>query len=309
MFRLLDLFSGIGGFSLAASGVWGASLEIVSFCEKDSFCRQVLGKHWPDVPIVEDIKSMEGNYGTIDLITGGFPCQPYSVAGRKLGRADDRALWPEMLRVIGAVRPRWVIGENVAGIVKMELEAVCASLEVEGYAVWPVIIPACSVGAPHRRDRVWILAHAIGGRDGGRRDGDSAGVQCPLQIAGSDCDAADAERKSIGAGLCEGDPSGKRRGRSGNSDSQLDSDAVCDGLQGVREQRDGSGSDRLFCGEDAGWEKDWHEVAAEFCRVDDGVSHRVDRLKSLGNAIVPRVAEEIMRCIEVVDGFVCMPRI
>lgn len=157
MMRLLDLFSGIGGFSLAATWCWGDELEIVSFCEIDPFCQKILHKHWPAVPVVSDIKELHSEGQKIDIITGGFPCQPFSCIGKRKSKEDSRYLWPEMLRVIKEFKPRWIIGENVTGIIGLALEDVCTSLETEGYEVWPIIIPACAVGAPHRRDRVWFL--------------------------------------------------------------------------------------------------------------------------------------------------------
>ena len=160
MIKLLDLFSGIGGFSLAAH--W-AGIETVAFCEQDKFCQKVLKKHWPAVLIFDDIKKMRGDeVGTVNIISGGFPCQPFSVAGQRRGSKDDRALWPEMLRVIKEVRPNWVIGENVVGFVNMGLDDAIAGLESKGYEVQSFIIPACAVNAPHRRDRVWIVANANG---------------------------------------------------------------------------------------------------------------------------------------------------
>lgn len=158
--RHMDLFSGIGGFALAASWVWGAEHEIVTFCEKEEFPRQVLKKHWPNVPCNEDIFTLNGGeYGTIDLVTGGFPCQPYSVAGKLRGSKDDRALWPQMLRIIKESKPRFIIGENVANFANMELDSALSDLETEGYEVGAVIIPACAVNAKHRRDRIWIVAY------------------------------------------------------------------------------------------------------------------------------------------------------
>tara|TARA_R100000654_G_scaffold39457_1_gene65234 strand:+ start:926 stop:2023 length:1098 start_codon:yes stop_codon:yes gene_type:complete len=157
--RVLDLFSGIGGFSL---GLESVGMETVAFCEMDAFCQKVLKKHWPNVPIHSDIKELDGHEyrGAVELICGGFPCQPFSVAGEQRGAEDDRALWPEMLRVIREVQPTWVIGENVSGIINMELDNVLSDLEAEGYAAQTFVLPACSVDAKHRRDRVWIVAHA-----------------------------------------------------------------------------------------------------------------------------------------------------
>lgn len=167
--RHLDLFSGIGGFALAAESVWPDVEHI--FCDIEPFAQAVLRKHWPEAKIYDDIKKLEGGgLGTIDIVTGGFPCQPFSAAGQRRGKEDDRHLWPEMLRVIREAAPRWVIGENVGGLLTwnggMVLDEVYADLEREGYSVWAFVIPAAAVGAPHRRDRVWIIAHADGGTNG-----------------------------------------------------------------------------------------------------------------------------------------------
>jgi DNA (cytosine-5)-methyltransferase 1 len=157
--NVLDLFSGIGGFSL---GLERAGMRTVSFCERDEFCRAVLRKHWPDVPCFEDIRAIDadglGRLGRIDLVCGGFPCQPFSTAGQQRAHADDRYLWPAMREVIALARPAWVIGENVAGIIPLALDDVLADLEGLSYSARPFVIPACAVGAHHRRDRVWIIA-------------------------------------------------------------------------------------------------------------------------------------------------------
>jgi DNA (cytosine-5)-methyltransferase 1 len=156
----LDLFSGIGGFALAAR--W-AGIETVAFCESDEFCKSVLAKHWPGVPVIEDVRLLDGrNYKGVDLLTGGFPCQPFSEIGERKGAADDRYLWPEMRRIVAQARPAWVVAENVPGIVGMALDDVLSDLEAEGYATQALVIPACGVGANHRRDRVWIVANATG---------------------------------------------------------------------------------------------------------------------------------------------------
>jgi len=153
----IDLFSGIGGFALAAR--W-TGFRTVAFCECEPYAKRVLRKHWPDVPIHDDVRSFPGErYAGATLLTGGFPCQPFSLAGKRAGEKDDRFLWPAMVAVIEAVRPAWIIGENVPGIVTMELDRCASDLEAQGYAVWPVIVPACAVDARHRRDRVWIMAN------------------------------------------------------------------------------------------------------------------------------------------------------
>lgn len=155
--RLLDLFSGIGGFSYAAETLIGG-YETVAFCEMDEFCQKVLKKHWPQVPIYHDVRTLDATrLGRIDIVTGGYPCQPFSQAGRRQGEEDERHLWPEMLRIIKSCQPRYVVAENVAGHVTMGLDQVLTDLEDQGYTTRPIIVPACAKNAPHRRDRVWII--------------------------------------------------------------------------------------------------------------------------------------------------------
>ena len=181
-----SLFSGIGGFDLAA---WWLGWQNVFHVEIDPFCRHVLKTHFPFASQYNDIKKFKGGsyHGTIDIISGGFPCQPFSIAGQRRGREDDRYLWPEMLRVINEIRPTWVVGENVAGILSMVqpgmpvdlamqarlskedqeiiteheylIETICQDIERIGYSVQPFLIPACGAGAPHLRNRVWFVAH------------------------------------------------------------------------------------------------------------------------------------------------------
>jgi DNA (cytosine-5)-methyltransferase 1 len=154
--RHLDLFSGIGGFALAAQMVGG--IETVGFCEIDPWAQRVLAKNFPSVPIHEDVKTLNpNNYGPIDLITGGYPCQPFSYAGKRKGAEDDRHLWPFMLEIIKRARPSFVLSENVLGHVRMGLDRVLADLEAAGYSCGAIIVPACAKGAYHRRDRVWIF--------------------------------------------------------------------------------------------------------------------------------------------------------
>lgn len=182
--NVLDLFSGIGGFSL---GLERAGMRTVAFCEIDPYCRAVLRKHWPGVPIFEDVRKLKASdVGPIDLVCGGYPCQPFSTAGKRGGASDDRHLWPEMLRIIREARPRFVLAENVAGHITMGLDDVLSDLEAESYAWWAFVIPACAVGHRQRRDRVWVLADAMQGHEevardlpGGRREPE----QIPWDVA------------------------------------------------------------------------------------------------------------------------------
>ena len=159
MIKILDICSGIGGFSLGLEATGG--FDTVAFCEFDDFCCKVLNKHWPNVPIYKDLKEIGNDPERIiqefDLICGGIPCQPFSLAGKQKGKEDDRHLWPYMYEIVKSKKPTWVIVENVGGFVNVALDDVCLDLETEGYATQSFIIPACSVEAPHKRDRIWIL--------------------------------------------------------------------------------------------------------------------------------------------------------
>ncbi|UIO41650.1 DNA (cytosine-5-)-methyltransferase, partial [Brevibacillus brevis] len=169
--RMLSLFAGIGGIDLAAH--W-AGIETVAFCEIEPFCQKVLQKHWPRLPIFDDVRTINkqqliekgviGDERAIDIICGGYPCQPFSNAGQRLGEEDDRHLWPEMLRLIRELRPTWVLGENVDGHVTLGLDIVLSDLDKEGYTARAFIIPAAAVYAPHQRKRVFIVAHSTSER-------------------------------------------------------------------------------------------------------------------------------------------------
>ena len=274
----LDLFSGIGGFALAASWVWGHKHKVVSFCEQDGFCQKVLAKHWPDTPVNTDIHNLRGDeFGSVDLVSGGFPCQPYSVAGKQRGSEDDRALWPEMLRVIEEAKPRWVIGENVTGIISMELDKVLSDLESIGYETQAFVIPACAVNAPHRRDRVWILAHSESIRLQGLRF---------KRGSGEHSETHGASHEPAGAGS--------------NGDTWVVANSNSTGLEKLDtsaiSERQGLNTWIPF----EAW-SDW-PAQSPVCGRDDGISNRVDRLKALGNAIVPQVAAVIMRGIKNIEA-------
>ena len=256
--RVLDLFSGIGGFSL---GLERAGMTTVAFCERDPFCRSVLAQQWPHLPIHEDIRELDGQTyrGSVELVCGGFPCQPFSVAGKQKGKADDRHLWPEMFRVIAQSRPCWVVGENVPGIIGLGLDEVLSDLESEGYACSTFILPACAVDAPHRRDRVWVVAHADRKIE---PDGSLDEREMARQLV-ADAESQRVERHAS-AGIEKSHPStGPRVPRC----------ARAGGRAAVWEPESGMG------------------------RVADGIPHRVDRLRALGNAVVPQLVEEIGRLI------------
>jgi DNA (cytosine-5)-methyltransferase 1 len=165
--KILDLFSGLGGFSLGLERT--GSFETIAFCDNDKYSKLLLQKHWKGVKIYNDVKEITKEKFIADgiqfpdIITGGFPCQPFSVAGKQAGTDDDRHLWPVMFRIIQEFTPRWVIGENVKGLTNIQdgvvFETVCSDLEGEGYEVRAFNIPAAGVGAPHRRERLWIVAH------------------------------------------------------------------------------------------------------------------------------------------------------
>jgi len=165
-YKVLDLFSGLGGFSLGLERT--GHFETVAFCDNDKFSKAILDKHWKGIKVYDDVREIseekfkEDGIEFPDIITGGFPCQPFSVAGKQKGTSDDRHLWPEMFRIIKTFKPRFAIGENVRGIVNIQdgvvFETVCTDLESEGYEVQPFNIPAAGVGAPHRRERIWFIA-------------------------------------------------------------------------------------------------------------------------------------------------------
>jgi DNA (cytosine-5)-methyltransferase 1 len=195
--KTLDLFSGIGGFSLGLEST--GFFETIGFVEKDKFCQKVLKKHWSNINIEEDIRNVKGEKYQADVVTGGFPCQPFSVAGKRKSTADDRYLWDEMLRVIRETKPRWVIGENVEGIVNinegMVLRQVLNDLENEGFKSQCIIIPASGIGAWHQRKRIWIMAYSDSNRYVSEiRRGNGEEKRIPVQ----DREKDSTSRKSIG---------------------------------------------------------------------------------------------------------------
>jgi len=238
-----SLFAGIGGFDL---GFERAGMECRWQVEIDPFCQKVLAKHWPDVRRYEDVKEVgKHNLEPVDVICGGFPCQPHSVAGKRKGAEDDRNLWPEYRRIVAELRPRFVVGENVPGIRTTMLDTVLSDLESLDYTATTLNLPAVAFDAPHRRERLWIVAHAKQSRiSGGNLRG--------FGEAGSEI------------GQCQ------------------------DGARPANELGNGSQMARKA----GGW-----AVEPNVGRVAHGVPQRVDRLRALGNAVVPQVAEWIGRRI------------
>jgi DNA (cytosine-5)-methyltransferase 1 len=319
----LDLFSGIGGFALAIDSVWDHAEHI--FCEIDPYCQALLKKRFEGSVIFDDIRKFTtdtyrdrlqkqgqeqqanrdrqlskidthskilrleeyelcerptASKNNFDILTGGFPCQPFSTAGKRKGTTDDRYLWPEMLRVIRDFKPTWVIAENVRGILTIEqgmvFEQVCIDLEREGYETQAFIITACAINSPHRRDRVWIIAKNTKGKFG-----DSCGYKIR------------EEEKDSGFG---------------KPNQYEDRENITNTKSWESGKSSKSKWWENFSGRD--WEANWLEVAAQLCGVDDGLPteldglklskarHRVERLKALGNAIVPQVAIEIMKTMK-----------
>jgi DNA (cytosine-5)-methyltransferase 1 len=303
----IDLFSGIGGFALAADTVFGEVEHV--FCDIDPFAQRVIKKHWPTSKIYGDIRTLTpdthkqrhvhrkpeiqpavgddqalgeplAGFDSPFILTGGFPCQPFSQAGRRKGTEDNRHLWPEMLRVIESFKPKWVIAENVRGLLTIGggvvFEQVCLDLESAGYEVQPIVIPAVAVDAPHRRDRVWFVAHREG-RGRNERSGNNSAAHAKRMVG------HEKERDTL-------------RSQSAGRDTQHNI-ADPQGKQAYATKSKGFYPKSSV----SGWRRDWIEVAAELCRVDDGIPKRLDRnqrLKALGNAIVPQVAMQIMKAIK-----------
>ena len=284
--KVLDLFSGIGGFSL---GLEWAGFETAAFCEFDQEAQKVLRKNWPEVPIFSDVRTLtkqelqDNGIYDIRLICGGYPCQPFSLAGERRGAEDDRHLWPEMFRLVQELRPDWVIGENVAGHINMGLDEVLADLEAAGYTARPFVIPACAVDAHHRRDRVWIVAHA-------NSDSESNGSKHEQRMVENTSSRRRRDSESI-------------TGRQDNeAERSQDTDKAARPSENVAytnsSQRKGNGgtvrtqSQYTNACSSSRWKPE-----PNVGRVANGVPRRSHRLKQLGNAVVPQVVEKIGQMI------------
>jgi DNA (cytosine-5)-methyltransferase 1 len=314
--NVLDLFSGIGGFSL---GLERAGMRTVAFCEIEPYARRVLAKHWPDVPCYDDVRTLTADRLradgiSVDVICGGFPCQDISLAGKGAGIAEGTrsGLWSEYARLIGELRPSYVVVENVAALLSRGIDRVLGDLASIGYDAEWHCIPASAVGAPHRRDRLWIVAYP-----------DQPG-QCPsrgvrrgigAQQAGDDirrssANVADAEhgwmevgRRTQAAGADHGGSRGISIAGSTRGDQQEDAmvaDTERGGLQSGHVERAGSATiiapafSRYCGGSEFG--SAWR-VEPDVGRVAHGISDAMDRIKGLGNAVIPQIPEIIGRAI------------
>jgi len=294
--RLLDLFSGIGGFSYAAERLVGG-YETVGFCEIDPFCKQILNKHWPDVEVFEDVRRTDDfvRCGRVDIITGGYPCQPFSLAGKQKGVEDDRHLWPAMFELIKQKRPAFVVGENVAGHITLGLDQVLFDLESEGYTARPFVVPACAVDAPHRRDRVWVVAEYVGDPNSSVSSRDE-----PASVIGRRQPGLEARREAVPDSDSARQRASQGCGQDGRDEAGHDTGRLCsdvaDAGEAGLEARQDFGNDRQQKLQ-AAVRPCWWLPEPSVGRVAHGVSRRVDRLKSLGNSIVPQVAAQILRAI------------
>jgi len=308
-----SLFSGIGGFDLASE--WAGFTNLFN-CEWEEFPRKVLKHHFPNAEQYEDIHDFDATKynGRIDILSGGFPCQPFSVAGKRKGSEDERHLWPEMLRIIRACEPRWIVGENVRGLVSwsngLVFQEVCADLEALGYSVQSFIIPACATGAPHRRDRVWIVAHNHNrdrteerlqtGRqvdvyriEGNRNAPDTQRLR--LEHTEKSGSVEERERKTR-LNVAESIETNGERGNAPDTDSTGTRQDNRQGESGQLDQK----SER----------NDWEDfpTVPPICGGDDGLPKELDgitfpkwrreSIKAYGNAIVPQVAYRIFEAIQ-----------
>jgi DNA (cytosine-5)-methyltransferase 1 len=351
-----SLFSGIGGFDLAAQWMgWDNVFQV----EWDGYCQKVLEKNFPNVSRYGNIKEFDGTKyrGTVDVLSGGFPCQPFSTAGKRKGESDDRYLWPEYFRVIREIQPTYVVGENVAGLVSMDdgktLDGILSDLEGEGYQTEQFLIPACGVGAWHRRDRIWIVGYLPGRINSyaSRSNPDSIGSHRSKIEQQGKADFRDKQKcRSKGLGQDVSNPTGRglqggksenkgvnRKAQRNRSEQTNNAPGSCEDVsatdinrlqrslqQGINDKQWGDrqkfiieecGTSRpklqsererstesrvgdMVDGLPSGMVGYWDREPEAVPRVCRGIKDRSNRLKGLGNAIVPQVAYEIFRAIQ-----------
>jgi DNA (cytosine-5)-methyltransferase 1 len=310
--RLLDLFSGIGGFSYAAERLVGG-YETVAFVEREPFCQSVLRKHWPIVPIHDDICKFQPKQHSADVICGGFPCQDISTAGKQAGikQGTRSGLFYELMRIVRLVEPRYIVLENVAAILNNGLDVVLGELAEAGFDAEWACIPASAVGACHQRDRWWLVAYPSRKRCGEERQLQSAqstewaaGCREALAHAGSTDQPRRVER--TGRRQCSAADAGSSGLPKGGRCADTTTNANHSRLQRQRAEYELSESGRegaiTWSRRDAVLNPEWGGYISKpvLCRGDDGLSGRVDRLKALGNAVVPQVAAiPLQRVIEI----------
>ena len=320
--KLLDLFSGLGGFSLGLEST--GFFETIAFVEKDEFCQKVLKKNFKNIPIEGDIRNVKGEKYRADVVTGGFPCQPFSVAGKRKGTDDDRYLWDETIRVVRECKPKWFIGENVEGLVNIQdgmvLRQVQNDLEKEGFEVQCLIIPASGIGAWHQRKRIWIIGYNV--PNSNTRFG--IGENQEIQTRGNTSTFSSKDVSNTFGKLSDGCSSTTRnsktkfKGMECNQSwnwnevrsktercSEQDREDVSDSngkrLQGRKFQHhlETGKQSTTNNGKDSSKEQQtWWQTQSDLCGVPNGVSYgldknRANRIKSLGNSIVPQIAREL----------------
>ena len=308
MLKHVDLCSGIGGFALGFS--WAELSHPVLFCDIEPWSRKILAKHWPDVKIAKDVKELandpDGLIPDCDILSCGYPCQPFSVAGKQRGEEDDRHIWPEIFTIIQSKRPTCIVCENVYGHISMGLDTVLSDLETEGYSCQPFIVPACAVNAPHRRDRLWIVAHTNShGKPNGSINeekrsrqlvGDTENIRCdrgatPVRREG-------AQNKQVEQFSVRG-----KLSRSSENVAYTDNKRSQGRLSGGKDEERQSEHGHTRCSSAAHRQptEEWWAAEPSVGRVANGIPKRVDRLKGLGNAIVPQIAMQIGLCIKQVN--------
>jgi DNA (cytosine-5)-methyltransferase 1 len=358
MLKLLDLFSGIGGFSLGMEAT--NRIKTIAFVEKDKFCQKVLNKNFKNIPIEEDIRNVKGSNYTADIVSGGFPCQPFSVAGKRKGKDDDRYLWDETIRVVAETKPKWFVGENVEGIINISngtvLQQIQQDLEKEGFQVQCLVIPASGVGAWHQRKRVWIIGCNVSNSNSNRNtneiersNGEKEKVQREhrqedssawkfIRTNSNDVPNSSSQRQFTRnnremetktkdkkgtrdqssfqtLSSCSDVPNSNARLSFGEN-KEIQSRGITfaisgknvpntnsKGLQGCslpteleREQR------QVITKRDTEKQQTWWEIQSSLCGVPNGISYELDkgrsnRIKALGNSIVPLIAYEIGKAI------------
>ena len=309
--KLLDLFSGIGGFSLGFEST--GYFETIGFVEKDKFCQKVLKKNFNNIPIESEVRNVKGKKYKADIITGGFPCQPFSVAGKRRGTEDDRYLWDETIRVIKECKPRWFIGENVEGIINISegrvLQQIQKDLVAEGFEVQCLVIPASGLGAWHQRKRVWIIGHNLSNPNSrnveARREG-QRGI-CKESKGQRSSNNATSFRKTLSnsnsrLSIRENEEI-QARGNTINSSSKDVSNSNSKGFQRRSISTNMENKQRQVITERSIEEQQtWWEAQSDICRNVNGISYELDkdrknRIKALGNSIVPLIAYEIAKAI------------